>query len=134
MKRVPRWSSEPQIVHLKTNTGDLQRFVLSPENFDPGVIGMIPHMEREAVHGYRLAVSRTAAGLEFWIIRDRDQTSLTHNDVYLGDWPPFLQLETTILAALEETSLPVVTCARKEEAFGGIAPRLEPTGPLPLNS
>jgi hypothetical protein len=122
MKRVPQWSSEPQIVHLKTNTGDLQRFVLSPENFDPGVIGMIPHMEREAVRGYRLAVSRTAAGLEFWIIRDRDQTSLTHNDVYLGDWPPFLQLETTILAPMSPAG--AATLADLEEgaaiALGGI--------------
>ena len=87
-------------MHLKTNTGGLQRFVLSPENFEPHVIGMIPPMERAAVRGYRLALSRTAAGVEFWIIRDRDQTSLTHNDVYLGDWPPFLQLETTILAPM----------------------------------
>jgi hypothetical protein len=100
MKRVPQSSSEPQVVHLTTNTGDQQRFVLSPENFDPGLIGMIPRMEREAVRGYRLAVSRTATGLEFWIIRDRDQMSLTHNAVYLEDWPPFLQLETTILAPM----------------------------------
>jgi hypothetical protein len=107
MKRVPQSSSEPQIVHLTTNTGDQQRFVLSPENFDPGVISMIPRMEREAVGGYRLSVLRTEAGLEFWIIRDQDELSLTHNAVYLEDWPPFVQLETTILAPMspEEAAL-----------------------------
>jgi hypothetical protein len=109
MKRVPQSSSEPQIVHLMTNTGDQHCFALSPENFDLGVISMILRMEREPVRGYRLAVSRTAGGLEFWIIRDRDQMSLAHNGVHLEDWPPFLQLETTILVPMSPDEAAMLT-------------------------
>ena len=98
MKRVPEVASERQIVHVATDTGNLERFVLSPENFDPEVIAVIARMETEPIQGYRLAHVRTdGARLEFTLVRDADGACLSHNAVYLDEWPPFLQLETTAL-------------------------------------
>ena len=96
MKRVPESASERQIVHVATDTGDLQRFVISPENLDPDLIALIARMETEPIPGYRLAcVRRDGAGLEFTVVRGADGVSLSRNAVHFDEWPPFLQLETT---------------------------------------
>ena len=98
MKRVPEFASEKQIVHLTTDTGDLQRFVLSAENFDLEVITAMARMETEPIQGYRLAHVRTGESrLEFAVVRDADGVWLSHNVVHLDHWPPSLELETTIL-------------------------------------
>jgi hypothetical protein len=125
MKRVPRSSSEPQIVHLTTNTGDSQRFAISPENYDPEVIALMARMQTEQIQGYRLTVFRRIAEVEFLVIRDADGVGLSHNFVYLDEWPPFLQLETTILAqmATDEAAMRADLEQCAAIALTGIDPR-----------
>jgi len=83
---------------VTTDTGDLQRFVLSADNFDPEVIAAMARMETEPIQGYRLAHVRTGESwLEFAVVSDADGVWLSHNVVHLDHWPPSLELETTIL-------------------------------------
>jgi hypothetical protein len=125
MKRVPESTSDRQIVHVATDTGALQRFVISPENFDPEVVLLIQRMETEPIQGYRLAVMRMAAEVEFTVVRDADGEGLTHNSVYLEEWPPFLQLETTILRSMSPAEAAMLADLERCAAISlaGIDPR-----------
>ena len=54
-KREPR-RGEPVLHHLTVDTGDVRRFAIVPENFDPGAVASADHM---------LRTGQESAGLRF---------------------------------------------------------------------
>jgi hypothetical protein len=97
MKRPPA-PGEAALIHRTLETGHVQAFAICAENFDPGIVDMMPRMEHQPLIGYRLAVQRDERGaaVSFGVIRDADGEVLTRNAVRRT--AEGIELQTAIVA------------------------------------
>lgn len=93
MKRPPN-PGELALAHTTEQTGDVQTFAVSRDNYDPAILAKMAGMEREPVMGYQLYVDRSGLGTEFRVLRE-DGTALTRNRVSMHDLQ--ISLSTSIL-------------------------------------
>lgn len=98
MKREPK-KGEPKLTHSTVNTGDVQSFALSEENFKPNAVEATRIMLRQPVLGYRLEAKRFGMDrrYRFYVLRDSDGRKLTENWVHYNG--KHISLRTQLLTS-----------------------------------